>query len=153
MLDNGVPQIHHRSFFDFLTAADHCTDDLLIDLGVYHTQIATCCFQIMNKHLNRNILDLQDPVMRFMDNEEGLVAQESLESQPLHRKVSPELRYACTYWINHVKVPNTEDKNLVKEGKMFITEHLLHWLGAPSWVGKLDRAHRTLHGVPEHLVN
>ena len=150
MVNKDTPQVYHKSFFDFLTNADDCSEDLLIDLRVHHTRIATRCFQIMNKGLKRNILDLGGPAC-FMDNAEGLAAQGISEDQ-LHRGIPPELRYACTYWMDHIKDADTEDKDLVKECEKFVNEHLLHWLETLSWAGKLDVAHRALRIVPKHLV-
>jgi hypothetical protein len=150
MLNKDTPQVYHKSFFDFLTTADRCTEDLLIDMRVHHTRIATRCFYIMNKHLRRNTLDLGDPA-RFMDNAEGLAAQGISEDQ-LNREIPAELRYACIYWINHVEGADNEEAGLVKECETFASEHLLHWLEALSWIGKLDIAHRALRGVQNLLV-
>jgi hypothetical protein len=150
MLKKDTPEIYHKSFFDFLTTSDHCTEDLFIDLRVHHTRIATQCFQIMNKKLKRNILDLEGPA-RFMDNVKGLAAQEISEDQ-LRGKIRAELRYACVYWINHLEGANTEDAVLVKECEAFAIDHLLHWLEALSWVGKLDIAHRALLSVQKLMV-
>jgi hypothetical protein len=150
MVNKDTPQIYHKSLFDFLTTPDHCTEDLLVDLRVHHTRIATRCFQIMNKHLKRNILDLGDPA-RFMDNAEGPAAQ-GISGDQFHEKIPAELGYACTYWMNHVEGADTKDKDLVKECETFAGQHLLHWLEALSWVGKLDIAHRTLRSVQKLLV-
>jgi hypothetical protein len=150
MVNKSTPQIFHKSLFDFLTNADHCADDLFIDLRVHHTRIATRCFRIMNKNLKRNILDLGDPAC-FMDNAEGLAAQGISEDQ-LHGKIPAELRYACTYWMNHLEGADTGDKDLVKECERFANKHLLHWLETLSWVCKLDIAHGALHSAQKQLV-
>ena len=150
MINKDTPQIYHKSFFDFITSADHCTEDVLIDLKVHHTRIATRCFQIMNKSLKWNILELDDPA-RFMDNAEGLAAQGISEGQ-LHRKIPAELKYACVYWVNHVKGADTKDTDLIKEYETFANEHLLHWLETLSWVDKLDIAHHVLRSVQKLLV-
>ena len=151
MVNKTTPQIYHKSFFDFLTTASHCTEeDLFIDLRVHHTRMATRCFQIMNKNLKRNILNLGDPA-RFMDNAEALTTQGISEEQLLE-KIPAELRYACVYWVYHVEGADAEDSDLVKECGAFASEHLLHWLETLSLVGKLDIAHRALHNVPKLLV-
>ena len=86
-----------------------------------------------------------------MNNDEALATQEISEDQ-LHRGIPAELRYACTYWINHVEGADTEDADLVKECEAFVNDHLLHWLETLSWVGKLDIAHRALRSVQTLLV-
>ena len=150
IFNEGVPRVYHQSIFDFLVDRNHCTDDLFIDLRVHHTRIATRCFQIMNKNLKQNMLDLGNPA-RFMDNNEALTAQEISEDQ-LHKKIPAELRYACAYWMNHVEAADTEDTDLVKACERFASEHLLHWLETLSWVGGLDIAHRALRSVLKLLV-
>ena len=149
-LKNDMPHVYHKSLFDFLTSAGHCMEDHFIDLRAHHTRIATRCFQIMNKNLKRNMLDLGGPAY-FMDNHEVLTAQEVPDGQ-LHRKIPAELRYACVYWINHVEGADTKDTILVKESERFTNEHLLHWFETLSWIGNLDVAHRALRSIPKFMV-
>ena len=95
-------------------------------------------------------MELGDPA-RFMDNTEGLAAQEISEDQ-FHLKIPAELRYACLYWASHVEGANIEDADLVKECKRFTRKHLLHWLEGLSWVGELGTAPRALRSIPKLLV-
>ena len=149
MVNSDTPQIYHKSF-DFLTTVNRCTEDLFIDLRAHHTRIAMRCFEIMNKHLKWNIMELGGPA-RFMDNAEGLAAQEISDGQ-FNLKIPVELRYACVYWLNHIEGADTADADLVKECKRFTSEHLLHWLEGLSWVGELDIAPRALRSIPKLLV-
>ena len=151
MVRNDMPQTYHKSFYDFLTTADHCTEDVRIDLKAHHTRIAIRCFHIMNKKLKRNILDLGSPAC-FMDNEVGLAVQGITEDQ-LDKQIPAELQYACVYWKNHVDSADTDDAELVKMLKAFARKHLVHWLEALSWVSKLDIAHRVLLDLRKVLVS
>ncbi|KAM6496587.1 hypothetical protein JOM56_007060, partial [Amanita muscaria] len=76
-----------------------------------HTQIATRCFEIMNKHLKRNILGLGDPA-RFMNNEDGL-KEDGITDEQIQEKITQQLRYACIHWANHLEVADIEDEALM----------------------------------------
>ena len=150
MLDSDTPRIYHKSFFDFLTDADNCTEGLLVDLKDHHTRVAIRCFQIMNNCLKKNILDLGDAA-RFLNNDEALSVQGISEDQ-LCKRISAELRYACIYWANHIKGAHADDVDLMKEVEQFAIKHLVHWLESLSWVGKLELAHRALRVILDVMV-
>ena len=151
VLDHDTPRIHHESLFNFLTDTNHCTEnDFHIASREQHTRITTRCFQIMNEQLKRNVLDLRVPA-QFMDNNDGLAA-DSISEDQVRKKIPPELRYACTYWINHLEKADIGDTSLMKEVQKFGNEHLLHWFEALSWIRKLDLAHRTVRAALKLLV-
>ncbi|KIL62321.1 hypothetical protein M378DRAFT_25641 [Amanita muscaria Koide BX008] len=135
---DNVPHVYHESFPDYLTDQARCKDPLLrIDPRMHHTQIATRCFEIMDKHLKRNILGLGDPA-RFMSNEDGL-EEDGITDEQLQEKIPQQLRYAC--------VANIEDADLMKRLKKFADEHMLHWLEVLSLIGNLDSAHCAIRVV------
>ncbi|KIL59001.1 hypothetical protein M378DRAFT_169886 [Amanita muscaria Koide BX008] len=138
-----VPRIYHKSFPDYLTDQMRCKDPRLqIDTRICHIQIATRCFEIMDKCLKRNILGLGDPA-RFMSNEDGLKEDEITDEQ-LQEKIPQQLRYASVYWVNHLEVANVEHEALMSGLEKFVDEHMMYWFEVLSLIGKLDSAHLTL---------
>ncbi|KIL56624.1 hypothetical protein M378DRAFT_16943 [Amanita muscaria Koide BX008] len=149
--DNNVPRIYHKSFPDYLMDQARCKDPCLrIDPKIGHTQIATCCFKITNKHLKYNILGLGDPA-RFMSNEEGL-KKDGITHLQLQEKIPQHLRYACVYWVNHFEVANSEGTVLMNRLEKFADEHTLYWIEVLSLIGNLDSAHRAIRAVMKLLV-
>ncbi|KIL55954.1 hypothetical protein M378DRAFT_550512 [Amanita muscaria Koide BX008] len=150
--DDDVPRIYHKSFPDYLTDQARCKDPCLrIDPKIGHTQIATCCFKIMNKHLKYNILDLGN-VARYMNNEEGL-KKDGITDVQLQEKIPPQLRYASVYWANHLGVGNIEDTGLMDGLEKFVDEHTLHWFEVLSLIGNLDSAHRAIRAGMKLLMS
>ncbi|KIL63369.1 hypothetical protein M378DRAFT_677182 [Amanita muscaria Koide BX008] len=144
--DDDVPRIYHKSFPDYLTDQARCKDPCLrIDAKIGHAQIATCCFEITNKHLKHNILGLGDPA-RFMSNEDGL-KKDGITDVQQQEKIPPQLRYACVYWANHLEVANIEDSDLMNGLERFVDEHTLHWFEVLSLIGDLNSAHRAIRIV------
>ncbi|KIL58649.1 hypothetical protein M378DRAFT_53600, partial [Amanita muscaria Koide BX008] len=138
--DDDIPRIYHKSFPDYITDSKLCQDiKLRIDPTIRHIQITIRCFQIMNKHLKRNILGLGDPA-RFMSNEDGLKA-DGITDEQIQEKIPQQLQYACAYWVNHLEVANMEDEALMNGLNRFAHEHMLYWLEVLSLIGKLDSAH------------
>ncbi|KIL64920.1 hypothetical protein M378DRAFT_77648, partial [Amanita muscaria Koide BX008] len=138
--DDEVPRIYHKSFPDYLTDQARCKDPCLrIDAKISHVQIATCCFEITNKHLKYNILGLGNPA-RFMSNEDGL-KKDAITDVQLQEKIPPQLRYASVYWVNHFEVANIEGTELMNGLEKFVDEHTLHWFEVLSLIGNLDSAH------------
>ncbi|KAM6496583.1 hypothetical protein JOM56_007056 [Amanita muscaria] len=124
---DDVPRIYHKSFPDYLTDQARCKDPRLrIDARIRHTQIATRCFEIMDKHLKRNILGLGDPA-RFMSNEDGL-EEDGITNEQMQEKIPQQLRYA------------------------FVDEHMLHWFEVLSLIRKLDLAHHAIGVIMKLLV-
>ncbi|KIL59554.1 hypothetical protein M378DRAFT_85004, partial [Amanita muscaria Koide BX008] len=143
---DDVPRIYHESFPHYLTDRARCKDARLrIDPWICHTQIATRCFEIMNKHLKYNILGLGDPA-RFMSNEDGL-KKDGMTDEQIQEKLPQQLRYACVYWIYHLETANTEDLDLANGLEKFVDEHTLHWFEVLSLIGKLDSAPRAIRVV------
>ncbi|KIL56296.1 hypothetical protein M378DRAFT_89577, partial [Amanita muscaria Koide BX008] len=148
---NDLPRIYHKSFPDYLTDQARCKDPhLRIDTKICHIQIATRCFEIMDKGLKRNILGLGDPA-RFMSNEDGL-KEAAITDEQIQEKIPQQLRYACVYWVNHLEVANIEDEALMSGLEKFVDEHMLYWFEVLSLIGNLDLAHLAIRAVLKLLV-
>ncbi|KIL56412.1 hypothetical protein M378DRAFT_89368, partial [Amanita muscaria Koide BX008] len=142
--DDDIPRIYHQSFPDYITDSKLCQDiKLHINPVMRHMQITIRCFQIMDKHLKRNILGLHG-LARFMSNEDGLNA-DGITDEQIREKIPQRLRYACAYWANHLEVANMENEALMNGLERFAYEHMLYWLEVLSLIGKLDSAHRAIY--------
>ncbi|KIL56301.1 hypothetical protein M378DRAFT_172828 [Amanita muscaria Koide BX008] len=143
---DDVPRIYHKSFSDYLTDQARCKDPRLrIDTRSCHIQIATRCFEIMDKRLKRNILGLGDPA-RFMSTEDGL-KEDGITDEQLQEKIPQQLRYACVYWVNHLEVAKIEDEALMNGLEKFVDERMLYWFEVLSLIGNLDSAHLAIRLV------
>ncbi len=117
----------HASVRDYLLSKQRCTDARFwIDERSMHAQIATHCFRIMNGSLQSDICRLRIPDAGIGDVDETVMA----------RNLPPHLRYACQYWVAHVR----HSDNLLVLGDsilQFMQTHLLHWLEALSLLQRL----------------
>ena len=55
----------------------------------------------------------------------------------IEHHISPDVRYACLYWIDHVhkSAAKIQDGDEVHQ---FLQRHLLHWLEALGWLHKVS---------------
>lgn len=90
-----LPQIHHKSFPDFVMDVEQCRKDsrFYIAPGEHHFWIAVHCFHIMNLHLQQKIYNLGFPE-QYMQN--------SRVRHLVDKRITPELGYACSYWATHL---------------------------------------------------
>ncbi|KIL56355.1 hypothetical protein M378DRAFT_89472, partial [Amanita muscaria Koide BX008] len=87
-----------------------------------------------------------------MINEDGLEA-DGITDEQIQAKIPQHLRYACTYWVNHLEVANMEDEALRNRLEMFAYGHMLYWLEVLSLIGQLDSAHRDISVVLKLLTS
>lgn len=121
----------HKSFPDFLTDPERCTDQrFFIDPLVYHGEILLSCLKVMEKKLKKNICELDDCI--FLSQVEDLPAQRATY-------IEGALGYACCFWTKHlVMVPSSSiivevDKAIEK----FFTTHFLFWIEVLSLMENL----------------
>ena len=123
---NRPLRLHHPSFRDFLLDKDRCGDpNFWVDEKQAHQRLAESCIRLMSASLKQDICGQNAPGV--------LVA--NVESTQIEQCLSPELQYACLYWIQHLQKGGIQlcDNNKVHE---FLKVHLLHWLEALSWMRK-----------------
>ncbi|KAJ5376499.1 hypothetical protein N7509_013385 [Penicillium cosmopolitanum] len=122
--DSDAPvQLLHLSFREFLV--DHsASGEFWIDELAGHTQLTKDCLECMNRELKRDIGRLSNPGVR----------KDEIEKTLLESYVSPELRYACRYWIRHLENGDQSGINwrLIED---FLKLHFLHWLEVMSLLG------------------
>ncbi|KAF4631213.1 hypothetical protein G7Y89_g6927 [Cudoniella acicularis] len=121
-------RLHHPSFRDFLLNKDRCEDlNFWVDKKQAHQTLADGCIRLMSTSLKQDICDL---------SASGMLATD-VESSRVEQCLPPELQYACLYWIQHLQRSCAQlcDNDQVHQ---FLKEHLLHWLEALGWMGKVS---------------
>jgi hypothetical protein len=65
--------------------------------------------------------------------------RKEIESQTLHDGLPPDVRYACLYWVYHLKQGGSciRDQDTVH---VFLQQHFLHWLEALSLMGSMSQS-------------
>ena len=132
--ENDTPRIYHKSFLDFLTDEQRCSNvpRFYVPVGLQHGYIARKCFQVMDNQLRANICDLEFSA-RYLDNDKDLVVG----------RISSELQYASLHWVTHL-CSAEKDNDLFFLLKKFSFTHLLHWLEVLSHIGRLEVANTAL---------
>jgi hypothetical protein len=60
-----------------------------------------------------------------------------VESSWIEKCLPPEVQYACLYWVQHLQKSGSQVQNR-EEAYGFLQAHLLHWLEALGWIGKMS---------------
>ena len=126
-------RIFHKSFPDFLTDPERCTDQrFFIDSPVHHREIVLACLNVMNGRLRKNICELDDFValneVKDLDMRKGTYIGDTLE-------------YACRFWTKHLERITTDgpDVGEVHEAiDKFFTTRFLFWVEALILMRGLD---------------
>jgi hypothetical protein len=121
-------RLQHPSFRDFLLDKKRCADsNFWVDEQQAHQTLAANCIRLMSNSLKQDIYDLDTPG--------ALVAD--IENSQVEQCLSPEVQYACLYWIEHLQKSGAQlyDNDQVHQ---FLEVHLLHWLEALSWMRKIS---------------
>ncbi|KAG9234486.1 hypothetical protein BJ875DRAFT_542871 [Amylocarpus encephaloides] len=121
-------RLHHPSFRDFLLGKERCSDlNFQVDERQAHQKLANHCITLMSKYLKQDICNQKSPGT--------LVA--SVEGTEIKQCLPPEIRYTCLYWVQHLQKSGIQ---LYDDDQFhrFLQEHLLHWLEALGWIGRLS---------------
>jgi hypothetical protein len=124
---NQPLRIHHPSFRDFILSSERCSDpNLLVDEKQAHQTLANNCIRLMSVSLKQDICGLGVSNMLATD----------IERSQKEQHLSPELQYACLYWVEHLQKSDAKlcDNDQVHQ---FLQNHLLHWLEALGWMRKV----------------
>jgi hypothetical protein len=122
----------HPSFRDFLLTDKRCySRQFLVDEKETHDMLATRCLELMSRPecLSQNICHLELP---------GMLRKE-IDSQTIQNCLPADVRYACRYWIHHLKKSERRihDQDAVHT---FFLKHFLHWLEALSLIGVMSES-------------
>jgi hypothetical protein len=127
--DESSPvRLLHPSFQDFLFDNERCVSrHFSVEEKVAHKRVSEQCVNILSNSLKQDICNVNRSGMFVLDVERTKIQQ----ALPL------QVEYACTYWVQHVLSSGVElgDDYWVHG---FLSRHILHWLEALSWIGKLS---------------
>lgn len=125
--------VFHLSFTEFLLDPEKKQDKkknwFSVDQEEMHKMIAVRCLELMLRKgsLRKDCCNLNEPG----------VARSDVGRQVVDEHLSPEVQYACRYWVYHVEKSNSQfsDGQAVLD---FLHEHLLHWFEALSWMDRIS---------------
>ncbi|KAH6699976.1 heterokaryon incompatibility protein-domain-containing protein, partial [Leptodontidium sp. MPI-SDFR-AT-0119] len=100
---------------------------LWVDEKEAHQLVATSCIQVMSQTLKKDICDMHAP---------GTQASQ-VDCSRLQECLPPEVQYACLYWVQHLQRSGAQASD-GEEAHQFLQVHLLHWLEALGWMGKIS---------------
>ena len=143
----GPVRIFHKSFPDFLTDPQRCTNhQFFIDPPTHHKELLLSCLSIMKDNLKRNICKL--------DNHAILSMVEDLSTlRTTH--ISDALKYACKFWTGHLaKIPNSsgglkEVHNAIDD---FFVTGFLFWIEVLVLTGNLDTGVHALNDIEQWCI-
>jgi hypothetical protein len=118
--------LHHPSFRDFLFEKAR-SEEFWVDEKQMHQVLADRCISLMSTSLKQGMCG-EDAL--------GILVAE-LERSQIKRSLPPEVQYACLHWIQHLQKSDTQFNDIDKVHQ-FLQDHLLHWLEALGWMGKLS---------------
>jgi hypothetical protein len=130
-------RLHHPSFRDFLLDSTRCGDTgFWVEEKQAHRTLAVQCMQLMSQHLKQDICGVKQPGALVIDLDPTVIAQH----------LPPEVQYACLYWVQHLE---RGEASLRDDGEehLFLQDHLLHWLEALSWIGKVPEGVHAINSL------
>ncbi|OAF63114.1 hypothetical protein VC83_00673 [Pseudogymnoascus destructans] len=132
-------RLHHPSFRDFLLRKDRC-GDFWVDEKEAHQILATGCIQLMSQTLQKDVCEMHAP---------GSQASQ-VESTWMEKCLPPEVQYACLYWVQHLQKGDVQVHS-GREVHQFLQAHLLHWLEALGWMGKISEGIQAILSSEAHI--
>ena len=132
-------RLHHPSFRDFLLNKDRC-GDFWVNEKDTHQILATGCIQLMSQTLKKDICEMQAP-----GSQSSQVLSISIE-----KYLPSEVQYACLYWVQHLQKSGSQAYD-GDEAHQFLQAHLLHWLEALGWMGKMSEGIQAILTLNAHV--
>jgi NACHT domain len=140
--DSKPIRICHKSFADFLTDRQRCSDErFYIDSPAHHSQLGILCLELMKSTLTKNICLL--PPYRMNKDISDLDARRD-------KYIGHALAYGCGYWAKHIEmsIGASYDMRMVIElVDQFFKNHFLSWLEVLSIEANLSAAIYSIRGV------
>ena len=119
-------RLHHPTFRDFILDKGRCSDlNFWVDEKHAHEALADSCLELMSKMLKRDICGLGSPGTLVKD----------VDPNRIERCVSPDLQYACLYWVQHYRQSGIRFSDGDRIDRFF-KEYFLYWLEAINLMGK-----------------
>ncbi|PZD28391.1 WD40 repeat protein [Pyrenophora tritici-repentis] len=129
--EDAPVRLLHLSFREFLVDPQKQGKSLFwVDEKITHKKLASRCLKLMSgpSGLHQDMCSLPGPGALRSEIDEGRITS----------GLSPDLQYACRYWVDHLK-QGQEDIINRDMTHLFLQKHLLHWLEAMSLIGELSR--------------
>jgi hypothetical protein len=140
--DSSPVHVCHKSFADFVIDAARCTDRrFYIDSAILHLKLGTCCLELMNGLLKKNMCGLPPYVMNADIGD--------LDARR-EKYIGVELEYACRSWAKHLRFASKDGDDVayaVELLETFFKAHILSWLEVLSIISDLRCAVYSLHDV------
>ncbi|KAH0562822.1 hypothetical protein GP486_002547 [Trichoglossum hirsutum] len=133
--DEDVPvRLFHLSFREFLVDSEKKgKSPFWVDERKTHERLASKCLELLSspEGLRQNMCKLPNP---------GTLKSE-IGEQKIAICLSPELQYACRYWVHHLEQSDyhIHDGDLIH---IFLQRYFLYWLEAMSLIGE---AYKCIH--------
>lgn len=160
-------KILHQSFSDFLCnehrvmiACDNSDEgqrldhrDIWVDARIRHANLLECCLSTMEGRgppghsagLKKDIFDLRSPLSGPADISFWHNQEQRNTCMPRY------LTYACRYWIRHfLQSGHLGHQDMLR---CFLKRHVLHWLEAMSWLGRVIEAINLLDELHAEVSN
>jgi len=139
-------QPFHKSFPDFITDPNRCTDQRFhISPPAHHLQLLINCLGLMNRTLEKNMCGLPDAVAN---------SDVSDLKERTNRCTTSALRYACMSWHTHLVDADTTPVRapaITPILRQFLEEKLLFWLEVLSVLGAARNAIEALQVATDWL--
>ncbi|KAI9674644.1 MAG: hypothetical protein M1822_009048 [Bathelium mastoideum] len=131
--DETLPvRLYHLSFREFLIDPQkHTRSHFWVNEQEMHAMLANACLDLLlqSDRLKSDICGLVD-----LGVERATISQEVITAA-----LPADVSYACRYWVLHLEQSR---KPLLDQhqANVFLQRHLLHWLEALSWLGRLSES-------------
>ncbi|CAG8369531.1 unnamed protein product [Penicillium salamii] len=127
---HGPVQHVHLSFRDFLLDRSRCENKLFaIDETEANHGVFEHCMGLMSTHLRRDICRLREPGI--------MVSEIDLESSEMKQRFPDSVRYACTFWPEHLDRSGGVSSQDEARVLSFLETHFTHWLEAMCLLGMM----------------
>ncbi|KAH9023419.1 hypothetical protein EDB84DRAFT_1274266, partial [Lactarius hengduanensis] len=145
--DNQAPRVYHLSFSDFIIDPTRCGDrDLVVDVGLAEREVLLSCFGHLFSQLHRNMAGIDDPSLPHSEIDGFQIKVENA--------VSPELRYACLYWVSHLMTTEDVHNEIVwPHLQEFLTRCLLWWIETMALLETLREAVESVNRLRTWMVS
>jgi len=144
--ENAV-RIFHKSFPDFLTDPERCTNpQFFIDPSVHHKEVLLSCLNVMENRLKRNICNLDDHAV--LSKVKDLPTQKATY-------IGDALEYTCCFWTKHLAIIPSSDHGLEEVHTAidkFSKIGFLFWIEVLILTGKLDIGVYALNDVEQWYI-
>ena len=136
----------HKSFPDFITDPDRCTNKRFhVSPPSHHSQLLICSLDLMDRMLDKNMCMLPDLVV----NSDVSDLKERIEQY-----IDPALQYACRSWHTHLvsgRSTSVSTLEITSTIHRFLEEKLLLWLEVLSVLGAVRNAVDALQAAMDWL--